>query len=334
MALQLRSEFCAMARHWRVVASIGSALLLQGCGAPSLGLDCAGSGQVSGGYREANSGNLEFKRGLFWGDSGLGYKVLFTDDPLLAEALRASPDPAREAPIAADMLHVLLVGYDFHPDGKYRQHFTWGTGKSSGWSGADVGHVDIDDQGCARGDVRLDSPGSGHFALPLLHPERLEVASKTAVEVETGVRRQRPALTAGAAVVDDDPLARWRLAFARLNDPHPANALRSVGFSAAVAAQLSAHPKALKALERMRGQCPQPATAKLNEYGEVVGESRPKSAASRSQVVLSGTATATVGADGAFIDNCYVMQRDGQWIDQCWPLSADCTATPLYDPDK
>ncbi len=322
---------------WSVLRMLLPSLLICGCGGTSGGMDCSGAGSVRGSYSEINSGTLKFAHGLFWGDDAIGYKVLFTDDPLLGEALRASPDPGREAPMAARMLQVLLVGYEFGPDGKYRQHFTLGTGTSSGWSGADIGAVKIDSEGCARGDVQLDHLGDGHFALPLLHPEHIAAALNT--DVEIGGASPGVATAAGGSGRDDavDMLKTWRAAYTRLHDAHPASALQALGFSAPVASGLAAHPGAKKSVERMRSQCPDPATTSLNEYGEVIGEARATLVAANTEVptgvvVLSGTAMASTGGDGAVIDNCYVMKRNDEWIDQCWPISTDCTTSKRYEP--
>lgn len=323
--------------HWSMLGMLLPTLLMCGCGGSSAGFDCGGTGTVRGRYSEINSGTLEFAHGLFWGNDVQGYRVLFTDDPLLAEALRASPDPGREAPLAANMLQVLLVGYDFKPDGNYRQHFTFGSGNSSGWSGADRGEVSIDSEGCARGDVHLDHPGDGHFALPRLHPEQIAAALNT--DVEIGGATQGVATAAGGSGRDDsvDMLQTWRAAYRRLHEAHPATALQALGFSAPVASVLAAHPGAKLSVERMRNQCPDPATASLNEYGEVIGEARPTPVSARAGVpvvatVLSGTAMASFGGDGAVIDNCYVMKRNDEWIDQCWPISTDCTTSKRYEP--
>ncbi len=322
---------------WKVLGRLLPIFLIGGCSGPSAGLDCDGAGSVRGRYSEINSGTLEFAHGLFWGDDVQGYKVLFTGDSLLAEALRASPDPGREAPMAARMLQVLLVGYEFGPDGKYRQHFTFGSGNSSGWSGADRGAVKIDGKGCARGDVHLDHPGDGHFALPLLHPEHIAAALNS--DVEIGGATPGVATAAGGSGRDEavDMLEAWRAAYSRLHDAHPASALQTLGFSAPVASALAAHPGAKQAVERMRTQCPDPATASLNEYGEVIGEARPTPVSAKAGVpmaatVLSSTAVVSNGGNGAVIDNCYVMKRDDESIEQCWPISADCTTSKRYEP--
>ncbi len=77
----------------------------------------------------------------------------------------------------------------------------------------------------------------------------------------------------------------------------------------------------------MREQCPDPRSASLNEYGEVVGASTPGNGPR-----FNGTGQASLGMDGPVIGNCYVMQRDGEYIDQCFPLTTDCAKVPLYKP--
>lgn len=287
-----------------------------GCGKPSSVFDCSGDGEARGKFSEGNAGALTFKDGVVWGDAEQGYRVVFTDDTVFADAMRASPNPSREAPLAAQLLGILVIGYDFEPDGDYRQHFTQGTSTSSGHSSLDSGRIQVDDKGCARGDVKLQYEGSGYFALPVKR-------AATTQDIEVGGSADM-AQSAGT----DDPLQRYAATHARLSNRHPAIPFEALGYSSASATILSNDKRAQAALLRVLAQCPNPAKTSLNEYAEVVGtvEASPG-------VVLSGTAVTSQQPGGPVLDNCYVMQRNGEYIDQCWPLTTDCTTTPLYKAD-
>jgi hypothetical protein len=318
---QMPSAFIAMIRWCGILFTTA---LIGGCSRQlSSTMDCSGGGAVRGQYDNVNDGKLEFKLGAAWRNDGGGFTVMFTRDPVLATALRASPDPDSEAARLGQVLGELLVGLQYHPDGKFEQRITRGTSTSSGWSGDDEGSAAMDEQGCLRGDVKLSGYGFAHFALPLLAPEKIAASIGSGVEVDS---RTQPSPT---AVVDGeaDALKRWSAAWTRLNEAHPVTALQAMGFSSPVAAALADDKRALATLKRMRGQCPQASTAGLNEYGEVVGDSHP-----RPDMVLNGTGTASISPWGGVIDNCYVMKRNDQYIDQCWPLSQDCASTPLYPP--
>lgn len=295
---------------------IAMMIFLGGCGKPSSVFDCGGDGEARGKFSEGNTDTLTFKHGVVWGSAEQSYRVVFSDDAVFADAMRASTDPAREAPLAAQLLGILVIGFDFDPSGSYRQYFTLGTSTSSGFSGGDNGKISIDAKGCARGDVKLAQDGSGYFALPLKPPA-------TTQHVEVG----GSADTAQSAGVDD-LLQRYAATHARLNDRHPVIPFEALGYSGASATILSSDKRAKAALLRILAQCPNPAKTSLNEYAEVVGTVEPFPG-----VVLSGTAYASQHAGGPVLDNCYVMQRNGEYINQCWPLTTDCTTTPLYKTD-
>lgn len=299
---------------WRLVLIVAGVAPLCACNSPSAAFDCSGDGEVRGSFSEINSGELTFRHGLIVGDAGRGYTVLFTDDDLLAKALRASPEPEAEVGAIAQMLGKLVVGYEFDVAGNYQQRITRGTSSGSGMTGSDEGRVTIDDQGCARGDVTLTSYGSGFFALPLQRDRRRrEVEGNSMGESASGEA--------------DDPLATWADAFARLIDLHPVIPLETLGFSTPAATQLSSDPRAQAALKRVREQCPDPRTATVNEYGEVVGPSTPGHGAR-----FNGTVQVSRGPDGPVLGHCYVMQRDDAYIEQCFPLHTDCAKVPLWDP--
>jgi hypothetical protein len=321
---QISSTFVAIVRGFGMLLA---AAVIGGCGGQlSSTMDCGGEGAVRGKYENVNDGKLEFKQGVAWRNDAGSYTVLFTGDPVLAKALRASPDPDSEAARLGQVLGELLVGLQYHPDGKFEQRITRGTSTSSGRSNRDEGHAAADAQGCLRGDVKLSGYGFAHFALPLLAPEKIAATIGGGVEADS--RAQQP--LAPASVDDEaDALTRWSAAWTRLNEVHPVSALQAMGFSSPVAAALADDKRALAALKRMRGQCPEASTASVNEYDEVVGDSHP-----RPEIVLNGTGAASIGPQGGVIDNCYVMKRNDQYIDQCWPLSQDCTSTPLYNPDS
>jgi hypothetical protein len=321
---QMPSAFIAIIRRFGILFAVA---LIGGCGRQlSSTMDCSGDGAVRGKYDNINDGKLEFKQGAAWRNGNGGFTVMFTRDPVLATALRASPDPDSEAARLGQVLGELLVGLQYHPDGKFEQRITRGTSTSSGWSGADEGRAAMDEQGCLRGDAKLSGYGFAHFALPLLAPEEIAATIGSGVEADS---RTRPSPTVASVDGEVDALTRWSAAWTRLNQTHPVTALQAMGFSSPAAAALADDKRALAALKRMRGQCPQASTASVNEYDEVVGDSHP-----RPDIVLNGTGTASIGPQGGVIDNCYVMKRNDQYIDQCWPLSQDCTSTPLYNPDS
>ncbi len=320
-----RVRFIGLSAMFRNSLLVLLMVAISACGDSSSTMDCRGKGEVSGGYQNSNDGALEYGFGLAWRASDGGYRVLFTRDALLADALRASPAPDAESHRVGQLLGELLVSLEFHADGNYHQRVTQGTSMSSGWSGADRGRISIDGDTCLRGDVKLDHYGSAHFALPLLPIREDQNAASTEVERDT-----RPAQNSAPSRVGtpEGALHIWQKAYARLHEPHPVSALQAAGFSAAVATVLAGDKRVKTVLARLRGQCPDPASANVNEYGEIVGTSHPTP-----DITLSGTGIASIAAKGAQIDNCYVMQRNGQSIDQCWPLTTDCTTAPLYDPN-
>lgn len=305
--------------HWRLALLV---LLLagSGCGYRAAWLDCSGTGEVTGQYSEINSGSLTFRHGLAWRDSSGGYNVVFTDDPLLAEAARVSPNPGYEITLAAEMVRALLVGFRFHPSGNYREHFTAGTSTSSGWSGADIGSIDIEDDNCARGYVMLDYNGDGAFAVPLVSPEQNAAVLAQSVELDTRTETQAPDTATAIPSPAEDALATWATVHAQLMHPDVSQALQALDFSPASAARLAQDARVLAALDRVRRQCPDPATAGLDEYGDVVGQSHPAPG-----IVLEGTALTAMDGDGPYLRLCYAMQRNGASIEQCLPFIEDCS---------
>lgn len=305
---------------WRLVAC---SLLLLGSGCDQSGwLDCSGVGNVAGSFRDSSSGSLTFRHGVAWREPDGAYSVLFTDEPLLAEAGRVSPHPAYEMGFAAEIVDALLVGYRFTPDGSYRDRFTAGRSTSSGWSSADSGDIAVDASGCVRGDVQLDGNGDGAFALPLTSPEHNAAMLVEALEVDTRSEAAMSAasLAADAAPAAEDPLAQWNDIHAQLMASDPAFALQAMNFSRDVAARLASDARVLAALERVRHQCPDPASASLDEYGDVIGLSRPAPG-----IVLEGKALTSLGENGAFLRLCYALQRNGEPIEQCFPYKEDCS---------
>jgi hypothetical protein len=312
MLQRLRSGHRSVRRGLVVLLATAGAIGASGCNnSPSSVFDCSGKGEVRGRFSETNSGEIEFRHGVVSGNAASGYTVLFTDDALLADALRASPYPVDEVEPVARLLGELVVGYTFDADGSLREHLTRGLSTSSGSGGNDKGKITVDDKGCARGDVRLQYYGSGFFALPL--PKRAAGEARTDVEPSSSSTRH------------EDPLLRYADTHARLVDRHPVIPFETLGFSTRVATVLSADPRALAALERVRTQCPHPARTSLNEYAEVVGPAEPAPG-----IVLSGTAVTSLHGGQPTLDNCYVMQRNGEYIDQCWPFTTDCIKVPLY----
>jgi hypothetical protein len=290
-------------------------------------MDCSGTGEVAGSFSEINSGSLTFEHGLAWREADGAYSVLFTDDAVLAEAGRASSDPEYETGHVATMLGELVVGYRFDADGSYRERITLGSSTSRGSSGADSGRIALQTDGCVRGDVHLDYYGDGSFALPLIQPEQNRRMHGQALEVDSRPEPAPPAraFTADKVPSDEDPLEQWRAVYIQLSASHPAEAMGALNFSPGVAVRLATDARARAALERVRSQCPDPARATLDEYGDVVGEARPAPG-----IVLEGTALTSLSETGAFLRLCYVMKRNGEYIDQCFPFSEDCSrpATP------
>lgn len=295
-------------------------LLLAGCGQPSDVLDCAGTGTARGYYDEINSGKLDFKYAVVF-PNGEGYTVIFSDDVVLADTMRHSPDPEHEGTLAATMFGRLLVGFRFDASGDLTEYLTRGSSTSSGTAVSGGGHLSIDETGCARGDIHQFYNGAGFVATPLSHPEKHGDA--LAIEYAAATNAAIP------AAPDDDLLIRWRSAYARLAGPHPISAIQALGFSESAANVLAGDPRTQDVVERMRTQCADPATATLNEYGEVVGPS-PR----HDGFVFQSTISTATASDGEFIDNCYVMQRNDEALEQCWPLQTDCSKVPRYRADE
>lgn len=293
-------------------------LLAAGCSGPSASLDCSGAGEVSGSFRETNSGALIFRHGAAWQEPDGAYSVLLSDDPVLADTARAAAAPEYETALAADMLGALVVGYRFAPDGTYREYITFGSSVSRGWSSTDRGRLDVHDDGCVRGDVSLDDYGAGGFALPLARPEHEAAWPGLDVEIDT---RPEPAPADPAhAPPPEDPLAQWTAVHAQLSAADPAHALQALNLSPGAAAVLARDARIRAVLDRIRRQCPDPATARLDEYGDVGGPSEPAPG-----IVLEGTALTSLADTGPFLRLCYVMARNGESIEQCFPLSEDCS---------
>ena len=293
-------------------------LLLTGCGQPSDALDCAGHGTARGSHDEINSGKLDFKHAVAYA-LGDGYTVIFTDDATLAELMRQSPSPEHEVALAGAMFDRLLVGFRFDGHGQLLQHLTLGNSTSWGSDGSERGAMIASTDGCARGDVRREHHGNAHFAVPLAHPERR--GAELAVEYGAATNASKP------DAPDDDLLARWRAAHARLTGLHPVTAVQALGFSASAAAVLAADPRTRDALERVRTQCVDPAQATVNEYGEVTGPSP-----SHEGFVFQSTVVTETARDGEYLAHCYVMQRNDEALEQCWPLKTDCRRVPASVP--
>lgn len=292
--------------------------LLGGCGTPSDVLDCSGHGTARGSHDEINSGKLDFKEAVAFALDG-GYTVIFTDDATLAELMRQSPSPEYEVARAGAMYDRLLVGFRFDGHGQLTEHLTLGNSTSSGTDSSERGAMTADTDGCARGDVRRKFHGNAYFAVPLAHPDRR--GAELAVEQGAASNAAIPATS------DDDLIARWRDAHARLTNLHPVTAVQALGFSASAAQVLAADPRSQDARERVRTQCVDPAQATLNEYGEVVGPS-----ISHKGWVFQSTVVTESSNDGEFLANCWVMQRNDEALEQCWPLNTDCSKVPRYDP--
>ena len=310
---------------WRLVIGVGLAAGLGSCAPSTAFLDCSGAGEVAGEFADINSGALRFQHGLAWINADGTYDVLFSDDAALLTALRASPYPGHEAQQVGEMLGAFLVGFRFAADGGYTERFTVGTSQSRGWSGADRGHIEVDEAGCARGYASLDADDWGKFALPLQRPAAIGALLEQGVEagaVDRGDAATDDAPVAESGLLlEEDALARWRLLHARLHALHPIEAMQALGLSWPLAEQLAGEPRAVAALQRVRGQCPDADHAELDEYGDVVGVAEP-----RPGVRLQATVQTFLADDGeVMLHTCYVTARNGQSVEQCWPLSADCS---------
>lgn len=283
-------------------------LLLTGCDrASGLTLSCEGQGNAHGRFDNVNIGSLDFRHVVAFG-RGHGHSVIFTDDPTLAEAMRASADPEATGALAARMFGRVLVGYRFDERRRLTGYFVRGKGEVEGSGGDLRGRIRIDGEGCIRGDVRSEYDGAGSFAVRPIHPGGGWL------------------LTSAAPANAGDALEAWSAAYERLTDSDPVVALTALGFSRPVAAVLARDVRSAAVLERVRAQCADPAQARINEWGEVVGPS-PKHAG----FVFEATVRASMTAHGGVIDNCFVMSRNGEWLEQCWPLSEDCKVVPVRE---
>lgn len=298
--------------------------LLAGCSAADQ-LDCSGIGTVHGQYRDVNIGSAELRYGAAWGSAELGHSVVLSDHRGYAEALQRSARPLADSELAAELLGIVVIGANYDPSGDFVDYFTYGKGRSSGSGGGYSGSLRVDADGCARGNVALYRDNAAVFALPRWRPENASLYTQGpegggATATDDG----------GVAPPDsDDPLQWWATLHAQLMRADPGEALLALGLSAQVAAHLATDPVALATLERLRTQCPDPARARLNEYGEVEG---PSTAANG--ITLFGWVTTDLGEGGLTIRHCSVSQRNGEAVEQCWPLTADCREAPLWKPSS
>lgn len=308
----------------RASAWLAALALLAGCSAADQ-LDCSGIGTVHGQYRDVNIGNAELRYGAAWGSAELGHAVVLSDHRGYAEALQRSARPLYDSERAAELLDLVVVGANYDPAGNFVDYFAYGKGGvSSRGSGGDYGgSLHVDAEGCARGNVALYRDRAAVFALPRWRPESARLYAQGP---EGGASDAR--LDGGIAPPDaDDALAAWAALHAQLMHADPGQALLALGLSVPVAAHLANDPVALATLERLRTQCPDPARARLNEYGEVEG---PSTAAP--DITLSGWVTSELDENGLRIRHCSVNQRNGESVEQCWPLHTDCRQATVWQP--
>ncbi|MBK8284080.1 MAG: hypothetical protein IPK97_03980 [Ahniella sp.] len=295
---------------------------LVGC-SPASRLDCSGEGNAYGRFEDSNYGALEFKHAVVVTQLDGSATVLFTDDATLAAVMRNSQYPLSEGPDAAKTLGKHMVGFEYDSGGNYKQRIVVGNQGGSGWSGADRGSISVDKEGCARGHAYLDGDDSGVFAVPVWR-------DPSDLAVEPGgvpVSAPLPAAPDAAVPSEQDPLELWRLAWTRLHQSDPAQALQALGMSPGAAASMIDDKRALATLERMRTQCADAASAVFDpEYQEVVGPTP-----QHEGMVFTATVRARPDGDSAVIDNCYVMFRNEVSIEQCWPLQQDCRTTKAWE---
>lgn len=314
-------------RQARLIAGLLLAAgTLAGCSPSTAHLSCEGDGSVSGHYEEINHGELSFRHGVAWRRDDGGIDVLFSAHPAVAEALRDSPNPRLEAGLVGELLAELLIGFEYAADGVYTQRFTLGSSTGSGWSGADRGRIEVDGLGCARGWADLDGDDHGRFALPLRQPQRNAMLMRQGPEADAG-RVESISSLSGPDVVDE-PFPRWQAVHQRLHARHPAAALQALGLSLPAAERLAAEAIALAALQRLREQCPDPASAGYDDFGDVVGIVSP-----RPGISLESTVLTFIGPHGPQLHLCYAMARDGRPIEQCFPLRQDCSQAPYVGPN-
>ncbi|MFA5938230.1 MAG: ankyrin repeat domain-containing protein [Sinimarinibacterium sp.] len=283
--------------------------------APSLIMSCSGEGSARGHYGEVNFGELDLDYAVVSASEG-GHVVIFSDDPTVAAAMRSSPEPETEGPLAAAIFGRRLLGVRFDGDGEAFEFLE--RSNSWKWDGSGnfaQGQVRIDRHGCARGGVRIARHGVGRFAVPLHGPQGL-------------VSQERSQAGSHPESRDADPLALWSEAHARLMDPDAVTAIQALGFSEPAAAVLAEDPRMAAVLKRMRTQCTDPAQARFDGFGDIEGRSP-----SDNGVVFRSQVKARATVSGAVIDRCSVMERTfGElWnqTDQCWPLMEDCSVVPV-----
>lgn len=308
----------------RASAWLAALALLAGCSAADQ-LDCGGIGTVYGQYRDVNIGNAELRYGAAWGSAELGYGVVLSSHRGYAEALQRSARPLFDSERAAELLGLVTVGAVYDTGGDFVSYFASGKGSSRGTSSGYSGSLVIDDEGCARGNFSLYDDRNAVFALPQWRPENVRLYAQGPEGGEVS--------TSQAGGIDppdtDDPLQVWAALHAQLVHPDPARGLIALGLSVPVAEHLANDPAALRALERLRTQCPDPARAKLNEWGEVEG---PSTAAP--DITLSGWVSTEIDEGRLRLRMCSVSTRNGESVEQCLPLQDDCRQAPLWRPDS
>ncbi len=257
-----------------------------------------------------------------------GFSVLLTNTTGLAQALRASTAPQRDARRLGEVFNAHWMQMEFDRQGKaVAARYTSGHSGSSQWITPDSPNLKrsglaVDKVGCVRGHYRIDSTGEGLFALPLWNANAAALfAQSPEGALEGGERAPAPR----PALHPDDALAQWQAIHAQLMLENPAQALLALGLTdsaAQVAAQFPA-PQAM--LERLRHQCPDPATSQLSpdgfpDYPEIEGESL-----AAPGVVLRGMVRTFNAGGAAALLNCEVFHINDEAIDQCTVMDTDCS---------
>jgi hypothetical protein len=296
-------------------------LTLAGCAGPAADMDCSGEGSVRGEFSEINTGAFTLRHGLAWRGEG-GYIALFTPGQGSARALLLSPAPEREAETVMQLLGESLLQIDFDESGRYRRFHAIGRGSISGWSSDHRASLSVDTGGCARGRVDVSSYGSVEFALPLHAPGAALAALQQPLEAGSTAlpEPEPPATNAPGAPGLDDPQAAWAWVHARLDPARPLPAFATLGLSPLVAQSLAGEPRAIAALERLRSQCPDPASARPGGYFNVEGE-----ASTRAGKRLAGDAQLADGVDGPQLVHCRVLRLVGERWHECEPIQQDCS---------
>jgi len=294
--------------------------MLAGCGGGESLMDCSGEGSVQGEFSEINTGAFAFGHGLVWRAED-GYIALFTQSKASAQALLLSPAPEREAETVMHLLGESLLRINFDEAGGYRRFSVSGQGGISGWGSDHRGRLRLDAAGCARGRVDLGSYGQARFALPLHAPaaalaalqQPLEAGDMAPAEVEQAQSMPDPAPDLA------DPVAAWTWVHARLDPARPLPAFSVLGLSSFVAQSLAGEPRAIAALERLRSQCPDPASARPGGYFLLEGEAR-----TREGRVLEGDAQLAAGDAGPQLLHCRVLRLVDERWQECLPMQRDC----------